>query len=124
MVHGHLTPGGGFQGGVVLATGLHVPYVTGSFRALDRLRPVPALEIGESLAAAAFAAALGIAGLITAGSMFANMLPTGIRGQLLSSGTVPLLNIAVGIEVACGVTVLLAQFLAQEITVTKRGAGP
>lgn len=119
VLHGHLTPGGGFQGGVVLATGLHLLYITGSFRALDRLRPVNVFDIGEALGAAAFAG-IGIAGLITGGAFLVNLLPTGTRGQLLSSGSVPLLNAAVGVAVACGMTVLLAQFLAQEITVAPR----
>lgn len=120
VVHGHLTPGGGFQGGVVLAAGLHLLYITGSFRALDRLRPVNAFDIGEALGAAAFVA-IGLAGLVFGGVFLANLLPTGTLGNLLSSGSVPLLNLAVGVEVACGMTVLLAQFLAQEITVAKRG---
>lgn len=120
VVHGHLTPGGGFQGGVVLAAGLHLLYITGSFRALDRLRPVNAFDIGEALGAAAFVA-IGLAGLVFGGVFLANLLPTGKLGNLLSSGSVPLLNLAVGVEVACGMTVLLAQFLAQEITVAKRG---
>jgi multicomponent Na+:H+ antiporter subunit B len=119
VVHGHLTPGGGFQGGVVLAAGLHLLYITGSFRALDRLRPVNVFDIGEALGAAAFAG-IGLAGLITGGAFLLNVLPTGTRGQLLSSGSVPLLNAAVGVAVACGMTVLLAQFLAQEITVAPR----
>jgi len=119
VLHGHLTPGGGFQGGVVLAAGLHLLYVTGSFRALDRLRPVNVFDIGEALGAAAFAG-IGIAGLLTGGAFLVNLLPTGTRGQLLSSGSVPLLNAAVGVAVACGMTVLLAQFLAQEITVAPR----
>ncbi|MCV7079723.1 MnhB domain-containing protein [Mycobacterium szulgai] len=46
---GGLTPGGGFQGGVVSAAGLHSLYVTGSFRALDRLRPVNVFDIGDAL---------------------------------------------------------------------------
>jgi multicomponent Na+:H+ antiporter subunit B len=120
VVHGHLTPGGGFQGGVVLAAGLHLLYITGSFRALDRLRPVNAFDVGETLGAAAFAG-IGIAGLLTGGAFLANVLPTGTAGQLLSAGTVPLLNAAVGVAVTCGMTVLLAQFLAQEITVAPRG---
>ncbi|OBY30611.1 MnhB domain-containing protein [Mycolicibacter kumamotonensis] len=119
VLHGHLTPGGGFQGGVVLATGLHLLYITGSFRALDRLRPVNVFDIGEALGAAAFAG-IGIAGLLTGGAFLLNVLPTGTRGQLLSSGSVPLLNAAVAVAVACGMTVLLAQFLAQEITVAPR----
>lgn len=123
VVHGHLTPGGGFQGGVVLAAGLHLLYITGSFRALDRLRPVNVFDIGEALGAAAFAG-IGIAGLITGGAFLLNALPTGTRGELLSAGTVPLLNAAVGVAVACGMTVLLAQFLAQEITVAPRREHP
>ncbi|OBI42243.1 sodium:proton antiporter [Mycobacterium kyorinense] len=120
VVHGHLTPGGGFQGGVVLAAGLHLLYITGSFRALDRLRPVNVFDVGEALGAAAFVA-IGLAGLVFGGVFLANLLPTGQLGNLFSAGSVPLLNLAVGVEVACGMTVLLAQFLAQEITVAKRG---
>ncbi|OBJ29816.1 MnhB domain-containing protein [Mycolicibacter heraklionensis] len=119
VVHGHLSPGGGFQGGVLLAAGLHLLYVTGSFGALDRLRPVNVFDVGEALGAAAFAA-IGVTALITGGAFLLNVLPTGTRGQLLSSGVVALLNAAVGIAVACGMTVLLAQFLAQEITVAPR----
>ncbi|BBZ14540.1 MnhB domain-containing protein [Mycobacterium branderi] len=119
VVHGHLTPGGGFQGGVVLAAGLHLLYITGSFRALDRLRPLNVFDIGEALGAAAFVA-IGLAGMVVGGVFFANLLPTGTMGNLFSSGSVVLLNIAVGVEVACGMTVLLGQFLAQEITVAKR----
>lgn len=122
IVHGHLTPGGGFQGGVVLAAGLHLLYITGSFRALDRLRPVNVFDIGEALGAAAFVT-IGLAGLAFSGVFLVNLLPTGQLGNLFSGGSVALLNIAVGVEVACGMTVLLGQFLAQEITVHKQGDG-
>lgn len=118
VVHGHLTPGGGFQGGVVLATGLHLLYVSGTYRALDRLRPVRIFDIAEAFGAATFAL-IGVAGLAVGGAFLMNLLPTGTLGDFLSAGSVPLLNGAVGLEVACGMTVLLAQFLAQEITIGK-----
>jgi multicomponent Na+:H+ antiporter subunit B len=120
IAHGHLTPGGGFQGGVVLATGLHVLYVSGTYRALDRLRPVGKFDIGEAFGAATFAL-MGVAGLAVGGMFLANFSSTGTLGDFLSGGTVPLLNAAVGLEVACGMTVLLAQFLAQDITIGKKG---
>jgi multicomponent Na+:H+ antiporter subunit B len=120
VVHGHLTPGGGFQGGVVLATGLHLLYVSGTYRALDRLRPVGVLDIGEAIGAAAFGG-MGIAGLVVSGAFLGNVLPKGMLGNLFSGGTVPLLNVAVGLEIGCGMVVLLAQFLAQEITIAKKG---
>jgi multicomponent Na+:H+ antiporter subunit B len=119
ITHGHLTPGGGFQGGVILATGLHLLYVAGSYRALDRLRPLGIYDAGEALGAAAFGA-LGLAGLVVAGSFLANIVPTGTFGQLPSSGTVAVLNGAVGVEVGCGVVVLLAHFLGQDIVLATR----
>jgi multicomponent Na+:H+ antiporter subunit B len=40
-----------------------------------------------------------------------------VWGSLLSAGTVPLLNIAVGVEVASGVVVLLTKFLDQALRI-------
>ena len=118
VAHGHLTPGGGFQGGVVLATGLHLLYLTGSYPALQRLRPAGAFDAGEGAGAAAFAG-LGLAGTALTGFFLANVIPQGTFGRLLSAGTVPVLNAVVGLEVACGTAVLLTGFFAQEITVVR-----
>lgn len=121
VVHGHLTPGGGFQGGVVLATGLHLLYVAGSYPALRRLRPLHWYEYGESAGMAAVVA-LGVAGLAAGAGFLANVLPKGVFGSLVSAGTVPLFSVAIGVEVAAGVVVLLAGFLEQD-AVTRREAG-
>jgi multicomponent Na+:H+ antiporter subunit B len=112
VAHGHVTPGGGFQGGVVLATGLHLLYVAGGYRSLERLRPLPWYEDTEALGTAAFVA-VGFAGLAVSGAFLADVLPGGAFGQLLSAGTVPVLNGAVGVAVASGCVVLLAQFIRQ-----------
>jgi multicomponent Na+:H+ antiporter subunit B len=119
VAHGQVTPGGGFQGGVILATGWHLLYVAGSYRPLDRLRPLAAFDTGDALGALAFGG-LGLAGLAVAGAFLANILPLGTFGQILSGGLVPVLNVAVGLEVACAVVVLLAHFLAQYIVVHTR----
>ena len=116
IVHGHLTPGGGFQGGVIVATGLHVMYLAGTYRGLERVRPLTLYEIGEAAGAIMFAA-IGIAGIGFSGQFLANFIPKGNLGSLFSSGTVPLLNFAVGLEVASGVVVLLARFLEQAIVI-------
>lgn len=119
VLHGQVTPGGGFQGGVVLATGLHLLYVTGSYPALDRLRPLPFFDTVESLGAFAFGA-IGIAGIAVAGVFLANVIPLGTFGQLMSGGTVLALNWAVGLEVGFGTAVLLAHFLRQDIIVAAK----
>jgi multicomponent Na+:H+ antiporter subunit B len=116
VAHGALTPGGGFQGGVVIGTGLHLLYVAGSYRALKRVRHLEVFEYGEALGAGAFAC-FGVATGLVSGAFLANVLPLGSFGDLFSSGSVLLLNCSVGIEVASGVMVLLAQFLAQDIEV-------
>jgi multicomponent Na+:H+ antiporter subunit B len=112
VAHGHLTPGGGFQGGIMLATGVHLLYVAGRFRSLERLRPLPVFEVAEAAGTAAFTT-LGLAGLAFGGSFLANVVPYGSFGRLLASGTVALGNIAVGVAVGSGGVVLLAQFFQQ-----------
>jgi multicomponent Na+:H+ antiporter subunit B len=121
VAHGHLTPGGGFQGGVILATGLHVLYVAGKYDAMEKLRPVTAFEHGEVLGALGFAG-LGFAGIAISGSFLANVIPFGTFGSFLSAGVVEVLNFAVGVEIACGVIVLLSHFFEQAIEL--RGGSP
>jgi multicomponent Na+:H+ antiporter subunit B len=118
VAHGQLSPGGGFQGGVVLATALHLAYVAADYRVLEKVRPLTVLDIADSLAAASFTVT-GLAGLVAGAAFLENVLPLGTFNQITSGGTVPLLNAAVGIEVASGVIVLLAHFLDQAVEVTE-----
>jgi multicomponent Na+:H+ antiporter subunit B len=118
VVHGAITPGGGFQGGVVLGTAVHLLYLAGRYPALERLRPVPLFDAGEAVGTGTFVA-LGLAGIVAGSAFLANVLPFGTFGSLLSGGTVPLLSAAVGIEVASGVVVLLAGFFEQALRVER-----
>ncbi|MFI6347432.1 MnhB domain-containing protein [Streptomyces sp. NPDC050560] len=118
--HGQLSPGGGFQGGVVVATAVHLLYIAVDYRALERVRPVAPYEIADAAGEAAYVL-LGTAGLLGGASYLANTLPLGTFGTLPSGGTVPLLNAAVGMEVACAVVVLLAGFLDQAVEITGPG---
>jgi multicomponent Na+:H+ antiporter subunit B len=116
ITHGHLTPGGGFQGGVILGTGVHLLYVAGTYRVLQKARPVRPFEWTEAIGAGAFAC-LGIAGVLIGASFLSNVITQGTFGDLFSAGTVPVLNGVVGIEVASGVIVLISKFLEQALTV-------
>jgi multicomponent Na+:H+ antiporter subunit B len=122
IAHGHLTPGGGFQGGIVLATALHLLYIAGDYPALRRLRPQRAFEISEAGAAAAYVL-LGLVGLVAAGAFLFNLLPYGTLGNLASAGTVPLLNVAVGVEVGSAMVLLLAEFLEQTLILRPHSEG-
>jgi multicomponent Na+:H+ antiporter subunit B len=114
LVHGHLTPGGGFQGGVVLAAALLLVYAAGQIVALEKVRPVDLVEVSEALGAAAYAV-IALGGLVAAGAAMWNFLPFGTAGNLLSGGIVPVLSVAVGVEVAGAITLILTEFLDQAL---------
>lgn len=114
LVHGHLTPGGGFQGGIVLAAALLLVYAAGQIVALEKVRPVDLVEVSEALGAAAYVL-IALAGLVVAGAAMWNFLPFGTAGNLLSGGIVPVLSVAVGVEVAGAITLILTEFLDQAL---------
>ncbi|OIJ68397.1 MnhB domain-containing protein [Streptomyces mangrovisoli] len=117
VAHGQLSPGGGFQGGVVLATALHLLYIGADYHALERVRPVGVYEFGDAAGEGAYLV-LGLAGFVAGSSFLANsVIGHGTFNTLASGGTVPLLNMAVGMEVACAVVVLLARFLDQAVEI-------
>ncbi|WP_051944142.1 MnhB domain-containing protein [Streptacidiphilus rugosus] len=121
--HGQLSPGGGFQGGVVLATGVHLTYLAADYRVLDRLRHRELLDRTDALAAGGYAV-LGLLGLAVGAAYLQNVLHLGTFNQLTSGGLVPVINAAVGVEVGAGIIVLLAHFLDQTEEFTAgRGAG-
>jgi multicomponent Na+:H+ antiporter subunit B len=122
VTHGHLTPGGGFQGGVVLATGVLLIYLAGEYSHMRSLYPRPVIEGAEAVGAAAFIL-IGLAGLVGLGGGVAfldNFLPLGRIGQLPSAGFVPLLNASVGVEIAAGFVLLLMAFLEQTLVLRER----
>jgi multicomponent Na+:H+ antiporter subunit B len=110
VAHGQLTPGGGFQGGVILGGALLLVYIAGQALALERVRPIEPVELADAAGAAAYAL-IAIAGAVFGSVVMANFLPFGTVGSLLSGGTIPVLNVAVGIEVAGAITLILTEFL-------------
>lgn len=123
VVHGTSSPGGGFQGGVVLATGIHLAYLAGDYHVLERLRPVPVFDVAEAVGAGAYVV-IGIAALLTSGSFLANTLPLGTLGEVGSGGSVLALNIAVGLEVGSALVLLIAKFLDQALLVRSEAGEP
>ncbi|MDQ6835350.1 MAG: sodium:proton antiporter [Actinomycetota bacterium] len=119
VIHGALTPGGGFQGGVVLACGPLAALLAGRYLLLKRLAPHWMLEAAESAGAAAYTM-IGLAGLIIASTYLKNFLPLGTPGELLSAGTMPLNSIAVGLEVTAGFLLIWTEFLDQALVVSRR----
>ena len=120
VVHGHLTPGGGFQGGVVLATAALLVYLSGEYVTLRRVSPELVTDASEAVGAAGYVA-VGLLGVAAGTAFLANVLPLGQPGQLLSAGTIPPINLAVGLEVAGGFVLLLSEFLEQALVIRRPG---
>ncbi|CAD5245245.1 MULTISPECIES: MnhB domain-containing protein [Thermococcus] len=121
ILHGHLTPGGGFQGGAVFASGLALLLVACEKDVIaKRFRKVP-LSAFESVGALGFLgmATLGFMGYtffrnVIANSgfpLFGDPTPIGINpGYLNTGGTLPYMNIFVGTKVLAGLTSIILVF--------------
>jgi multicomponent Na+:H+ antiporter subunit B len=117
--HGHLTPGGGFQGGVIAASALLLVYLGSDYPTMQRLRPLPLVETAKAAGASAFVL-IGLGGLVFAGAFLENFLPLGTPGELVAAGTIPLLSDAVGLEVVGGFVLLLSEFLDQLLVIHRK----
>jgi multicomponent Na+:H+ antiporter subunit B len=97
--YGHLSPGGGFQGGMILVGAVVAFYLAYGYNILQRFHH-STLELVEAGAILLFLV-IGLFGLFGRGFLD-NLLPDGIAGNLLSGGFLPILNFAVGLKVAAG----------------------
>jgi multicomponent Na+:H+ antiporter subunit B len=119
VAHGAITPGGGFQGGVILAAALLAVFLAGEYVAVRVLAPHAAVETAEAFGAAGYGL-VGLGGLVFASAFFENFLPLGTPAQLLSAGTMPISNLAVGLEVAGAFLLLWTEFFDQALVVRGR----
>lgn len=111
ILHGHLSPGGGFQGGVVVAAAAVMLYLSYGYQtAVDAIKP-EFIRKGEAVAAVMYVG-LAIVGIF-AGAVFCQNIffDNGSIGDLLSAGNINFMNYAVGIKVLTGVSFLLLLLL-------------
>ena len=115
ILHGHLTPGGGFAGGVILAGSFILLILASGSDFLHLVRDEQGSTLYENLAILVVRF-LALSGLLAGVNVFfANWLPHGTPGELLSAGILPLYNIFVGIEVAASIlTIFLALIIFKE----------
>jgi multicomponent Na+:H+ antiporter subunit B len=111
ILHGHLTPGGGFQGGAIGASAVIMLIAAYGAKELHRRIRHDSLSILESLGGLIFVV-VGLVGFFAASSFMYNFLVGEAlfgsnTGTLDSGGFLPILNIAVGIKVIGGLAAVV-----------------
>lgn len=115
ITHGHLTPGGGFAGGAVIAGAMMLLVLANGTDMLGLKKRKEGSSVIESFSILAFLLLAVLAFFLGAKVFFYNYLPKGIVGHLFSAGVIPVYNIAVGIEVAAALfTIFLALVIYKE----------
>jgi multicomponent Na+:H+ antiporter subunit B len=110
FVNGHLTPGGGFQGGAILASGILLLLLADPLRHFSH----GLISAVESLAGV-FYVAIGLAGLVWAGGFLDNrILPLGDLGALFSAGAIPVIYSLIGLKVGAEFASMLASLAETE----------
>jgi multicomponent Na+:H+ antiporter subunit B len=110
MAFGYITPGGGFQGGVVAAGAIVLLYLVGNHRDYRRFRNEHVLDPLEAVGTGGYVV-VGLAALVSGSAFLTNLFGHGTTGTLLSSGSIALLNWASAIAVTFAVLLLFAEFL-------------
>lgn len=104
IAHGHLSPGGGFQGGAILASATLLILLANPVHNLSH----SLISIIESTAGIAFVL-LGCLGVLLAGGFLDNrFLPLGNLGHLFSAGAIPVIYAFIGLKVGAEFSSMLA----------------
>lgn len=120
IAHGFLTPGGGFQGGVVLSAAFAFVFLAVEYGAFHRMTRSTFVEPVEGTGAAAFVG-LALLSLALGLSFLQNFLPHGTFGTLTSGGSLSLVNWASALAVGGAFLILYGEYL-QEAMAGRHGA--
>ncbi len=124
IMHGHLTPGGGFQGGAVFASGVALFVVAFGSDYLHKSLKEHNLSVLESSGALVFIG-LAFGGLavvffynfLVGSPIFGHIPAYGSNpGDMWTGGVIPFMNLAVGLKVLAGLSaILLVMALATNV---------
>jgi len=107
ILFGHLTPGGGFAGGVILASSYVLLMLAFGRELVQQNLPLKLSSKLDCIGAFAFGM-IAVLGFVFGGVFFVNFLSQfGEDFNLISAGTIPLSNIAIGIKVGASLFLII-----------------
>ena len=110
FTHGHLTPGGGFQGGAIIASAILMLLLSDPLKRFSHR----VISVVESTSGVAFVC-IGAFGIVLAGGFLDNrILPIGTFGELFSAGAIPLIYTFVGLKVGAEFSSMLVSLSETE----------
>ena len=106
FLNGHLSPGGGFQGGAIIASGTMFLLLALPQSHISRLL----VALTESLSGFSYVV-VGVLGVFLAGGFLDNrIMGLGTYGSLFSAGAIPLIYTLVGLKVGFELSAVLDRF--------------
>lgn len=123
VAHGMITPGGGFQGGVVVAAALLMIFLAVEYHGYRRIGGIHVAEPVEALGVAAYVG-LGLLAFGFGDAFLQNFIDFGIPGRLRSGGSATLVNWSSAIAVAGGLALVFAEFLQEDMAMRYGRGGP
>ncbi len=112
IAFGTISPGGGFQGGVLVASAVLLLYLAYGFKVMAEAVKPEGLRKGEALGAIIYVL-LGLMGIFAGANFCVNVIfDNGQVGDMISAGNITFMSYAVGFKVLTGIGFLLVLMLS------------
>jgi multicomponent Na+:H+ antiporter subunit B len=108
--YGHVSPGGGFQGGVVLASGGMLILLGCREDRIEGVFPFPVLGLAEAFGFLIFLG-IGISGILFAGFFLASPFDSAAESKSVIPWFIYMLNMVIGMKVGAGVGLICIALL-------------
>ncbi|MBN2793807.1 MAG: Na(+)/H(+) antiporter subunit B [Clostridia bacterium] len=112
ITHGHLSPGGGFQGGAMIASAMLLLSLSDH----EFMPKIKAFKMLEGLSGTIYIL-IGLVGMILMGHFLQNIDQTGTIGELFSAGLIPVVYLFIGLKVGSELTGIISDFMKKEANI-------
>ena len=108
--HGHLSPGGGFQGGVMFGSAMVLLGLVEGTRFVIKRFKESRLSLIKNIGMLLFII-IGFTGIFLGYNFLTDFLPQGAVGSVPSAGLIFFLNLIIGFMVGTGITVIFYRLI-------------